>query len=141
MAQVDKDLAKQQGVGTIKARIAFDQGVHISRDDVRRVMLQHEPEEFERRDPGTKRIRRTAAVPIGIHERWSGDGHDKLYKIGFPIWAVLDFGSGVYLGAWVLPSNRLAVLAAYLYLSLVIKYRGGFKPHLILLQVIPLNSL
>jgi hypothetical protein len=124
MAQLDKDLAKRQGVGSIKARIAFDQGVHISRDDVRRVMLHHEPEEFERRDPGTKKIRRTQVVPIGIHERWSGDGHDKLYKIGFPIWAVVDFASGMYLGGWVLPSNRLAVLVAYLFLSLVVKFKG-----------------
>jgi len=99
MAQLDKDLAKQQGVGTIKARIAFHQSVHLSCDDVRHVMLQHEPEEFERRDPGAKRIPRNLAVLIGIHERLSGDGHDKLYKIGFPIWAVLDFGSGMYLAS------------------------------------------
>ena len=33
MNQLDKDLAKQRGVGTIKARIAFDQGIHIARDD------------------------------------------------------------------------------------------------------------
>ena len=38
----------QQGVGTIKAGIARDQ-VHISRDDVRRVVLQHEPEDLARR--------------------------------------------------------------------------------------------
>ena len=28
---------------------------------------------------------------VGIHQRWSADGHDKLYKIlGFPIWAIVD---------------------------------------------------
>ena len=80
----------------------FDpEGVHISHDDVRRAMMHHEPEEFERWDPGSKKIHRTQIVPIGIHEHWSGDGHDKLYKIGFPIWAVVDFASGMYLGAWV----------------------------------------
>ena len=126
MNQLDKDLAKQQGVGTIKARIAFDQGIHIARDDVRRVMLLHEPEELDRRDPGAKKIHRTPIVPVGIHERWSGDGHDKLYKIGFPIWAVADFATGNTLGAWVLPSNRFAVLVAYLFLTLVEKYKGSF---------------
>ena len=37
-----------------------------------------------------KRIHCVKKYPIGIHQRWSADGHDKLYKIGFPIWAIVD---------------------------------------------------
>jgi hypothetical protein len=89
-------------------------------------MLLHEPEELDRRNPGAKKIHRTPIVPVGIHEQWSGDGHDKVYKIGFPIWAVADFATGNTLGAWVLPSNQFAVLVAYLFLTLVEKYKGSF---------------
>ena len=122
--QLDKDLAKGQGAGTLKARIAFDQGVHIPRHQVRDIMRLHEPEGFERQTPGSKRIRRTPVVALGIHERWSADGHDKLYSIGFPIWAVVDFGSEKILGGWVVPSNRLGVVIGYLFLTLVYKFRG-----------------
>ena len=51
--QLDSDLAKGQGVGTVKAHLAFDQGIHIPRDQVRDVMRLHEPEGFERRNPGS----------------------------------------------------------------------------------------
>jgi hypothetical protein len=53
-----------------------------------------------------------------------GDGHDKLYKIGFPIWAVVDDATGTWLGAWAVPSNRMGEIIGYLYLCLVEKYRG-----------------
>jgi len=122
--QLDSDLAKGQGVGTVKARLAFDQGIHIPRDQVRDVMRLHEPEGFECRNPGSRKVHRTPIVPLGIHERWTADGHDKLYSIGFPIWAILDFGSQKALGAWVVPSNRLAIVIAYLFLCVVEKYRG-----------------
>jgi hypothetical protein len=50
----------------------------------------HDPDGFEKRDPTSKKILRFPKIPIGIHERWSCDGHDKLYKIGFPVWAIVD---------------------------------------------------
>ena len=121
---MDKDLGKGQGLGTIKAQIAFDQKIHISRDDVSRIMHLHDPEGFQSRDPGAKRIRRAVAVPIGIHEQWSGDGHDKLYRIGFPIWAVTDAATTRILGAWVVPSNRMGEIIGYLFLLLVEEYKG-----------------
>jgi len=65
-------------------------------------------------------------VPIGIHERWAGDGHDKLYKIGFPIWAVIDDATGKWLDAWVIPSNRIGVIIGYLFLCLVEKFSSEF---------------
>lgn len=87
-------------------------------------MHAHAPEGFAQREPTAKRIHRSNKHPIGIHERWSGDGHDKLYRIGFPIWAVVDDAVGQRLGAWVVPSNRMGIIIGYLFLSLVEKYEG-----------------
>jgi hypothetical protein len=84
----------------------------------------HDADGFFARAPGAASIKRVPKVPLGIHERWSGDGHDKLYKIGFPIWAVVDDATGTWLGAWVVPSNRMGEIIGYLYLCLVEKYRG-----------------
>jgi len=122
--QLDKDIAGGQGLGVIKARIAYDQGIHLSRDTVSRVMHVHVPEGFERRAPGARKIPRVPVAAYAIHERWSGDGHDKLYSIGFPVYAIVDFGSGRILGAWVVPSNRLGHVIAYLFLCLVTSYNG-----------------
>lgn len=44
-------------------------------------------------------------------------GHDKLYKIGLPIWAK-------WLGAWVVTSNHIGKIIVYLFLCLVEKFGG-----------------
>jgi hypothetical protein len=36
-------------------------------------------------EPTVKKLFQVPKFPIRIHERWAGDGHDKLYKIGFPV--------------------------------------------------------
>ena len=89
-------------------------------------MHTHDPEGFDRREPTAKKIHRIPKVPIGINERWAGDGHDKLYKIGFPIWAVVDDATSKYLDGWVVPNNRLGTVIGYLFLCLVEKYGGKF---------------
>jgi len=53
-------------------------------------MHVHAAEGFDLQESMVKKILRTPKVPIGIHERWSGDGHDKLYSIGFLVWSVVD---------------------------------------------------
>lgn len=90
------------------------------------IMHLHDNDAFEGREPFAKRVHRVPKYPIGIHEQWSGDGHDKLYKIGFPIWAMVDNATGKWLGAWVVPSNRMGEIVAYLFLCLVEKYEGKF---------------
>jgi hypothetical protein len=141
--QLEKDPMKHHGIRTVQHKIAHDEGIHLTRcpyytysfihgieppiavrDIVSEVMHTHAPEGFALRDPTAKKIFRVPKVPIGIHERWAGDGHDKLYKIGFPIWAVVDDATGKWLGAWVVPSNRMAKIIAYLFLCLVEKYEG-----------------
>jgi hypothetical protein len=88
-------------------------------------MHLHAPEGFDLREPTAKKILRFPKVPIGIHEQWSGDGHDKLYSIGFPVWAVVDDATGKFLGSWIVPSNRMGVIVAYLFLCLVEKFGGA----------------
>jgi hypothetical protein len=66
-----KDLLKHEldydlRPGTLEARIAFDQGIHIPRHQVRDIMRLHETEDFERRTPGSKRIHRTPVVALGM---------------------------------------------------------------------------
>ena len=88
------------------------------------IMHIHDDSGFTLRDPSSKQIFRVKKVPIGIHERWAGDGHDKLYKIGFPVWAVVDDATGKWLGAWVVPSNRMGYIIGYLYLCMVELFGG-----------------
>jgi len=87
--ELDKDISGSRGLDNIKARLAF-LGFHLTRDFISDVMHEFEAEGFDHREPGAKKILRIAKNPIGIHERWAGDGHDKLYSIGFLIWAVVD---------------------------------------------------
>ena len=125
--ELDKDVSGSRGLENIKARLAF-LGSHLSRDFISDVMHEFEAEGFDHREPGAKKILRIAKNPIGIHERWAGDGHDKLYQIGFPIWAVVDNTTSKWLGAssWVVPSNRMGNIVGYLFLTLVEKYGGTF---------------
>lgn len=124
LQQLDKDPARGRGLGTIRNHIAHDQGIHLPRDYISGVMHIHDAEGFLAREPGAATIRRVPKIPLGIHERWSCDGHDKLNAIGFPIWAVVDDGSATWLGAWVVPSNRMGDIIGYLFLCLVLKFRG-----------------
>jgi hypothetical protein len=89
-------------------------------------MKQHEPDGFVQQGLSTKKISCQPLVSLGPHHQWSGDGHDKLSKIGFPIWAVCDQWSGKWLGMRVVPNNQLKTSIAYLYLSLVHELGGTF---------------
>ncbi|PPQ94879.1 hypothetical protein CVT25_004622 [Psilocybe cyanescens] len=122
--QLEKDPSNGQGLSNIKNHIAHDQGIHLLRDDISHIMHTHDPEGFRACEPGAKKIPRTARNPVGIHERWAGDGHDKLYKIGFPIWAVVDNASAKWLNGWVVPSNQMGDIIVYLFLCLVLEYKG-----------------
>jgi len=87
-------------------------------------MHTQDPDAFRLREPNSKTIPRVKKNPVAINNRWAGDGHDKLYSIGFAIWAVVEDASSKWLGGWVLPPNRIGFLIAYVYLCLVEKYGG-----------------
>ena len=94
LKQVDKDPAQNQGLATIKARITWDQKIRLPHSLVSSVMHAHNPDGFLKRGPNSKKIMHFPKTPAGINEYWSVDGHDKLNKIGFPIWAVVDDATG-----------------------------------------------
>ncbi|KAF8589668.1 hypothetical protein K439DRAFT_1383140 [Ramaria rubella] len=87
-------------------------------------MCLQDPDGFKVRDPAAKKPHHVALVTLGPHYEWSGDGHDKLSAIGFPVWGIRDVWSGKWLGLWVIPNNRLGTVIAYLYLSLVEELGG-----------------
>ena len=87
-------------------------------------MHTHDSDAFAAQEPTSKCIFRVKKYSIGIHERWAADGHNKLYKIGFPIWAIVDDATGKWLGAWVVPSNRMGNTVAYLWLCMAQKCGG-----------------
>ncbi|KAJ7149435.1 hypothetical protein C8R43DRAFT_1088198 [Mycena crocata] len=122
--QMDEDTAKRWGVRTVWHKIAHDEQVILTRATVAKIMYTHDPDAFAAREPTAKKIFRVQKFPLGIHERWSGDGHDKLYKIGFPIWMMVDDATAKILKAWVVPSNRMGDIIAYLFLCLVEEYGG-----------------
>ena len=84
-----------------------------------------DPDAFAGRGPMAKKVHRVALVALGRHHHWSGDGHDKLVKIGFPVWGIQDMWTGKWLGLWTVPDNRLKLAIAYLYLSLVSELEGN----------------
>lgn len=83
-------------------------------------------EGFKARNPTAPKVPRVALIALGIHHHWSCDGHDKLNKIGFPVWGLRDMWSGKWLGLWVVPNNRLKLTIAYLYLSLLVEFGGEY---------------
>jgi hypothetical protein len=89
-----------------------------------------EPDAFAGQEPTTKKVHHVALVALGRHHQWSGDGHDKLVKIRFPVWGIRDMRSGKWFGLWTVPDNRLKVTIAYLYLSLVAELGGRSILHL-----------
>jgi hypothetical protein len=96
----------------------------IYRSKVRDEMRAMDPDGFTMREPDAQKIHRGVLVSLGPHHEWSCDGHDKLSKIGFPIWGVRDKWSGKWLGLWVVPNNRFMTVIAYLYLSLIVLLGG-----------------
>ena len=117
--QMDHDPARHQGPRVIHHKLALRTGHHLTRDFIMDTMQTHDIAGFSKRDPTAKRIHREPKVPLGINERWSADGHDKLYGIGFPIWAMVDDATGKWLDIFVVPSNRMGRTIAYLFLCVV----------------------
>ncbi|KAG6836604.1 hypothetical protein H0H93_006154 [Arthromyces matolae] len=122
--QLDLDPTNQAGPRTIRHRIASRSEQHLPREFVAETMRAHRPEGFDRRNPTARKILRHPKVPTGIHERWSCDGHDKLYKIGFPIYGFVDEATGLWLYADIAPSNRQNIIVGYLFLCCIEKWGG-----------------
>ncbi|KIJ53062.1 hypothetical protein M422DRAFT_243033 [Sphaerobolus stellatus SS14] len=120
--ELERDPGRRQGPPLIKEAIHMRTGIDLTRAFVEEEMQFQDPEGFQLRDPISKRIKRRALVNISIHEEWSGDGHDKLKRIGLAIYGVCNVWSGKWLGLWGVPDNRLKDVVAYLWLTLVEEY-------------------
>lgn len=106
-------------------KITFETKTHLTRDFISDIMHTHDDKGFGFHDPSSKKTFCVKKFPIGIHERWAGDGHDKLYKISFLIWAVINDATGKWLGVWIIPSNRMGHIIGYLFLCLVELFGGA----------------
>jgi hypothetical protein len=135
--RLEQDVGGHHGVRTIMHELAFKDDIHIPRRIVDEVMHSFYPDGFVRRAPGAKRIIRSNMHPLGPHERWSCDGHDKLNVIGMQIYSIVDDATGRRLGQWVVPNNRQCEVIAYLYLTLVMECGG--TPSIPIMRRIPLH--
>ncbi|KAF8308853.1 uncharacterized protein EI90DRAFT_2959957 [Cantharellus anzutake] len=124
--QMGKDPNMRRGVRLTHAKIAMETGVHLRQEHVREIMQQFELEGFEKREPCGKKIRRHPIISVGPGAEWSGDGHDKLKKIGFSIYGIRDIAPGKWLKLKLLPDNRLKETIAYVYLELVEELGGMY---------------
>ncbi|KAG1741481.1 uncharacterized protein EDB91DRAFT_1237141 [Suillus paluster] len=124
--QLAQDPLHCRGPRLVCEAIMADTGHLLTRQYVTDKMRYHKPDGFTQWEPLKKKVSRQPLVSLGPHHQWSGDGHNKLSKIGFPIWAIRDQWSRKWLGMWVVPNNRLRTSIAYLYLSLI--YETGGMP-------------
>ncbi|KAG2144454.1 uncharacterized protein EDB93DRAFT_1251690 [Suillus bovinus] len=122
--QLAQDPLHRRGPHLVREAIVVDTGNLLTRKYVTDEMRQHEPDRFAQWGLSKKKISHQPLVSLGLHHQWSGNGHDKLSRIGFPIWAIRDQWSRKWLGMWVIPNNRLKTSIAYLYLSLVHELGG-----------------
>jgi hypothetical protein len=104
--------------------VRYSSGLHYStstqiRETVGDIQRQLDPEAAAMRSPLARKLQRVPLTSAGPNEVWCCDGHDKLCRFGFAIWGVRDKFSRKWLGLWVLPNNRIGVVVAYLWLSLV----------------------
>ena len=52
-------------------------------------MWKQDPEGFANHEPAVgKKVLCTPLVALGPHHEWSADGHNKLSKLGFPIYSI-----------------------------------------------------
>ena len=68
-------------------------------------MQIQDPIGFELHEPHVKKVQRFVLVSLGLHHEWSGDGHNKLMAIRFPVWGMWDKWLGKWLGIWVVSNN------------------------------------
>lgn len=88
-------------------------------------MHEINPEGFDKRAPGSCRIRRTDKFPVGPDERWASDGHEKLLVIcGVGIYGFVDDATGRILRMEVLSEVRDSNQVGLVFLDAVIE-RGG----------------
>ncbi|KAG2153061.1 uncharacterized protein EDB93DRAFT_1082746 [Suillus bovinus] len=86
--QLADDPSGHHGPHIVKELIASKTGVMLPHKYIRDQMMLQEPEGFAAHEPASKKLSRKPLVVLGPHHEWSGNGHDKLTQMGFPIWGI-----------------------------------------------------
>ncbi|KZT53195.1 hypothetical protein CALCODRAFT_413449, partial [Calocera cornea HHB12733] len=118
---VEEDLLSKWGRGRIIHKLKVHKGIQDANGTfVRAFHVALDPGSALVRAPGKhKKVHRTSLWSLGPSEEWSGDGHDKLARIGLPIWGLRDKATRRVLGLWVVPNSRIRIVPAALYLRVV----------------------
>ncbi|KAJ7199361.1 hypothetical protein GGX14DRAFT_373160 [Mycena pura] len=122
------DANKHRGPQTVQQNLALA-GHNIPRRIIRETMLLNDPEGYDGRYPGRKRIKRAQLKAHGTWQEIHMDGHEKLGAqalemggIGFPIYGMKDkWGTGIlYLS--VVPDDRHSDVIGHVFLDFVELY-------------------
>jgi hypothetical protein len=144
MHKLADDANSSSGPNTIQASLAQD-GIHIPmyvfhfyillrkyinilvyRNTIKDIMKEVNPDGFIQRDPKNKGKRKQhigRVLTAGPHDKWAGDGHEKLKAIGFPIYGIRDYWGKIHT-ICVVPNDRNEHIVDYVYLFTVAKNHG-----------------
>ena len=92
-------------------------GLTVRRDDVRRAILQYDPDGVSRRK--RRKLRRRKYFSAGPDNRWHIDGHDKLKSFGFSLHGCIDGFSKRLIWLEVSSSNKKPAIIGQFYLDAV----------------------
>jgi len=95
-----------------------------TRDRIMYALRRIDPVAVLYRRLGSKKRTRVSLTADGPHHQWSIDGHDKLTKLGMPIYGIRDKWTGYLISLEIVPNNRRSATVAQLYLNCVLEYGG-----------------
>jgi hypothetical protein len=112
------------GPGFLRTTIFTKYGHNISREMIREVMKEVDPEAFIFRRPGHKIVvKRAPMFGVGPHAQWSCDGHDKLQHFNIRIYGFADNWSSYTLKLKIARTKDSKTTALH-YLN-VVEEQGG----------------
>jgi hypothetical protein len=117
VSEMDNNISGFCGLANMKSCIEFKDAIHLSCDFISEIVHAFILEALTLGNPDPRR--QINKNPVGIHECWAGDGHDKLYPVGSPIWGVVDDVSSRWLGAWIMLDKHMGSVVASIFLSLI----------------------
>ncbi|KAG8988790.1 hypothetical protein FRB90_002535 [Tulasnella sp. 427] len=121
---IERNPSRTHGLRSTCSSIQAETGLSLPQKFVHGVMKEIDPKGFEERHPGTRILHRGVLTSGGLHDEWSGDGHDKLGRYGLWIWGVREKLSRQWLGVRVVPNNRVKEVVAYVWLEIVERVGG-----------------
>ncbi|EJU02686.1 hypothetical protein DACRYDRAFT_99739 [Dacryopinax primogenitus] len=122
---VEEDVVCRWGRARIHHKLKLHKGMHDANSGfVRQYLAALDADNVLARTPGQQHLQKSSLWTIGPSEEWSGDGHDKLARMGLPIWGLRDKASWRLLGLWVVPNSHILQVPAVLFLQTVLAVGG-----------------